>query len=140
MAEHKNTNLRSLAEAHLYVAVAKADGIVTIKERARAPYYAQKSQSVFNILQINREVKTRIKKDVQEMLEDKAFYQWSATQHLDKAVALLKEAKKAGDWGATLSIHKNEQGLLQLALVDGYILKESKFIQEIEQRLKELDS
>ena len=60
---HEN---RTKGEAHLYVAVAKADGIVSMKERARAPYYASKSQEVFNVMKINKNVRENIKKCVHE--------------------------------------------------------------------------
>lgn len=130
---------RTKGEAHLYVAVAKADGIVSMKERARAPYYAQKSQDVFNVLKINKNVRENIKGIVKSVLSDPKYYEWSAEQHLDEAVSLLKMAKEAGDWGAALSVHKNEKGLLEVAFLDGYILKESRFLKEIEKRLKILE-
>lgn len=132
------TVFRSLGEAHLYIAVAKADGILSQRERARAPYYARKSQKVFDILKINRNVGKRIKKDVTKILSEPEYSNWSAEQHLDKAIILLLKAKHAGDWGVKLTFHKNRDGLMQVAFLDGYILKESKFIKEIEKRLAEI--
>ncbi len=139
MKKQQTAELRSQGEAHLYVAVAKADGVITMNERARAPYYAQKSQDVFNILKINKGVRGSIKKHVQELLANPACVSWSAEKHLDEAVSLLKQAKKAGDWGAGLAVHKNKKGLLKVAFLDGYILKESQFLKEIEKRLLDLD-
>lgn len=132
------TVFRSLGEAHLYVAVAKADGVVSQKERARIPYYAGKSQKLFDIIKINRNVSRRIKKDVLKILAEPEYRAWSAEQHLDKAISYLKEARRTGDWGVKLTFHKNRDGLLQVAFLDGYILKESKFIKEIEKRLSEV--
>ena len=130
--------LRSLGEAHLYVAVAKVDGIISQKEHARAPFYAQKSQEVFDILKINQNVSRRIKTDVKKILSNQEYIDWSEKQHLDKAISFLKRAREMGDWGVKLTFHKNEDGLMQVAFLDGYILKESKFIREIEKRLKEI--
>ena len=138
MDNNRATVFRSLGEAHLYVAVAKADGLLSQKERARAPYYAKKSQKVFDILKINQNVRRRIKKDVTKILSEPEYSEWSAEQHLDKAITFLKKAKQAGDWGVRLTFHKNRDGLLQVAFLDGYILKESKFIKEIERRLAEI--
>jgi len=53
--EHQNTNEiimknvshATMGEAHIYAAIAKADGEVSKDERARAPYYATKSQNLF---------------------------------------------------------------------------------------------
>jgi hypothetical protein len=132
-------DLRSKGEAHLYVGVAKADGFISTKEHARAPYYAQKSQDIFNVLRINKNVREHIKEYVRSLLSDPRFRAWTAEQHLDEAVSLLKQAKDAGDWGAALTIHKNEKGLLEVAFLDGYILKESRFLKEIESRLKILE-
>jgi hypothetical protein len=139
MKKNQGKEYRSLGEAHLYIAVAKADGIITVKERVRAPYYAQKSQDVFNILKINKKVKQTIKEHVTMVLSDPIYLSWSADQHLDEAVSLLKKAEKAGDWGVNLSFHKNEEGLMEVAFLDGYIYKESKFIKKMEKRLSDFD-
>ena len=139
MDNTRATVLRSLGEAHLYVAVAKADGIISQKEHARAPFYAQKSQNVFDVLKINQKVSRRIKNDVVKILSNPEYTEWSEKQHLDKAISFLKKAKQMGDWGVRLTFHKNENGLMQVAFLDGYILKESKFIKEIEKRLAEIN-
>ncbi len=138
MDKNKSTEYRSIGEAHLYVAVAKADGVVSSKERLGAPYYAQKSQNVFNILKINENVSKSIKKYVTELLTSPRYKNWSAEQHLDQGVELLKKAKNAGEHGIGITVHKSKDGLLQVAFLDGYILKESKFIKKIEKRLTDL--
>ncbi len=139
MIKKQTAEQRSLGEAHLYVAIAKADGIITMNERARAPYYALKSQDVFNVLKINRNVRGSIKQHVKDLLANPECAQWPAEKHLDEAVTLLRKAKQAGDWGVGLVVHKNKKGLLEVAFLDGYILKESKFLKEIEKRLQELE-
>lgn len=139
MNKKQTAEQRSLGEAHLYVAIAKADGIITMSERARAPYYALKSQDVFNVLKINRDVRGSIKQHVKDLLANPECAQWPAKKHLDEAVTLLRKAKQAGDWGAGLAVHKNKKGLLEVAFLDGYILKESQFLKEIEKRLQELE-
>lgn len=139
MDKKEAVKIRSLGEAHLYIAIAKVDGIVTMKERARTPHYAQKSQDVFNVLKINKHVRSNIKKDVNKILSDPKYIKWTAQHHLDCAIAHLKKAKKLGDWGVSLSGHKNEKGLENVALLDGYILKESRFLKKIKEMLKELN-
>jgi hypothetical protein len=129
---------RSLGEAHLYVAVAKADGIVSATERRLAGWQAEKGQQVLDILGINKQVQKTIRADVERLLGDPQYASWSAGQHLDHAVELLGKAKKLGDWGAQLSDDKHEQGLLALAQLDGYTIKESRFLREIERRLSQL--
>ena len=119
--------------------MAKADGIISQKEKARTPYYAQKSQDVFDVLKINQRVSRRIKKDVTKILSNPEYNEWTSEQHLDKAISFLKRAKQMGDWGVKLTFHKSEEGLMQVAFLDGYILKESKFIREIEKRIAEID-
>lgn len=135
MSRAEAGKLRSRGEAHLYVAVAKADGIVSEMERVRAPYYAFKSQDVLDVLEINQATRSRIKQDINHLLTARSFAAWSAEQHLDAAVDLLDQAGKAGDWGAQLTVHRTEHGLERVALLDGYILKESKFLRRIKHRL-----
>lgn len=131
-------DLRSRGEAHLYVAVAKSDGIVSGAERQGASYHAGKSQDLFDVMKINRSVKRTIKENVNKILNDKNYAGWTATRHLDEAVENLKKAGGMGDWGVRLSAAKNEKGLTELALLDGYTIKESGFLKEIFRRLDEL--
>jgi hypothetical protein len=129
---------RSLGEAHLYVAVAKADGVVSARERRSAPHLARKSQEVMDVLKLNAGIRELVGDDVRSLLSDPAFEGWSAERHLDEAVKHLHSAKKAGAWDVELTAHKNEEGLLALAQSDGYVFKESRLLREIEKRLDEL--
>ena len=129
---------RSLGEAHLYVAVAKADGLVSEIERRAAGHWAKKSQQLLDIFGTNQSVSNRIKDDVEGILADAQYHSWSAAQHLDKAVELLAKARDLGDWSAKLSGSRNEDGLLSLAQLDGYVIKESNFLREIKRRLSSL--
>ncbi|MBD3390986.1 MAG: hypothetical protein GF418_02960 [Chitinivibrionales bacterium] len=138
MNKQKAARYRSIGEAHLYVAVAKADGIISRLERERAGWRAKKSQEVLDILGVNSRVEETIRADVERLLAAPEFESWTADQHLDQAVDLLKQATKLGDWGAPLSAAKHEQGLLSVARLDGYVFKESKFLREIERRLASL--
>ncbi len=138
MSRKHRAPYRSLGEAHLYVAVAKADGIVSDIERHQAGSYAQAGQKVFDILGINQTVRKRIRGDVERILAAHEYDGWSAGQHLDEAVALLARAMEAGDWGARLSGDRHEEGLLALARSDGYVFKESRILGEIHRRLKSL--
>jgi hypothetical protein len=128
---------RSLGEAHLYVAVAKADGVVSSAERLGAPRLARKSQQVLDVLKLNKPVKARIGGDITAILDDPAFANWSAEEHIDQAMKYLRKARDAGGWDTEYTFHRNEDGLRGLAFMDGYIFKESRLISEIENRLKE---
>ena len=135
----KNTQwLRSLVEAHIYVAVAMADGKVTQNEVTYAPYYAEKSQKSFNILKSNQGIQGQIKKDIRSVFRDPEFRNWTAEMHLERALELLAQAKKAGDWAVRLTADKNEIGLEEVAAMDNYYFKESKFLKEVYSRLKAL--
>lgn len=138
MDNNKTVELQSVGEAHLYVAVAKADGVISDLERIRIPYYAQKSQKQFNVMKINDKINKTIKHHIASIISSAKYSSWSADQHLDEAVNLLKKAKKTGNWGVSLSIHKNENGLLQVALLDGYIVKESRFLKKVERLLNQI--
>lgn len=129
---------RSRGEAHLYVAVAKADGKISEKERAWAPYHARKSQLVMDVLKLNSLVRERIGTDVKEILSDQAFTGWTAERHLQEAVEYLRKAKECGDWAVELAGAKNEAELLELAHIDSYVFKESRFLRTIRDRLREL--
>ncbi|MBD3343924.1 MAG: hypothetical protein GF401_02540 [Chitinivibrionales bacterium] len=131
-------DLRSKGIAHLYVGVAKSDGVISPNERVRVSYYAKKSQEIMDVFNMNSRVKNLLKGALSEILGDVRLRGWSAHDHLDEAVRLLVKAKKAGDWSTALSGARNEQGLESLALLDGYVFKESRFLKEIKERLKEL--
>lgn len=138
MRDRKTGRMKSLAEAHLYIAVAKADGLISRDEQRLAPHYAAKSQDVFDIMKINNTVRRRIKHDVMDLLSNPVYDQWSAHGHLEEAITSLKKAKEAGDWGVQFTFHKNEKGLLQIAFLDGYVIKESALIKEIEKQVSEI--
>ncbi|MBD3314260.1 MAG: hypothetical protein GF344_00605 [Chitinivibrionales bacterium] len=129
---------RSLGEAHLYVAVAKADGVVSERERRSASHLARKSQEVLDVLKLNEKIRNLVGDDVRTLLSDPAFDGWNAERHLDQAIEHLSRAKSAGAWDIELTAHKNEQGLLELAQSDGYVFKESRLLREIEKRLNAL--
>ncbi|MBD3322486.1 MAG: hypothetical protein GF350_15395 [Chitinivibrionales bacterium] len=138
MDKRHAAELRSRGIAHLYIGVAKADGVISPQERIRAPYFARKSQEIMDVFRMNAQVRELLKGSLADILGDLRFDGWSASEHLDEAVDLLKKAKAAGDWSTSLSAARNEQGLESLALLGGYVFKESKFLKEIRNRLKEL--
>ena len=135
MPSAKESEKAALGEAHLYAAIVKADGKVSKDERARAPYYAKKSQELFNILDSNKEIKKLIKSSVEKLLDSPEYFSWDKEQHLNQAIKLLKASNTKT---SELIMPKNSAGLLNVAKIDGYILKESKFIREIEKKLEEL--
>ncbi len=124
-----------IAEAHLYVGIAKADGVVSKDEYGQIPYYAAKSQRFFDMMKMNKATADRIGPKIREILSDKEMQKLSADEHLDRAEELLKTARAKGFWQAQVTVQKNEEGFLSAAKIGGYEMKESRFIEKIVARL-----
>jgi hypothetical protein len=131
--------LRSLGEAHCFVAIVKADGEVTRRERARAGYHASRSQRKFSLFKDNEELARAVVDDISSILKDPAYSGWSADQHLDEAVTVLKRACEAGSRGVDITADKLEAELFELAYLDGYDFRESSFVKTAVSRLRELE-
>jgi hypothetical protein len=138
MVKDKIIEYRSKGEAHLYVAVAKSDGVVTTKEKARAPSIAFKCKSLFDAMNLHSEVKEQLFKYTKDIFENNSFRSWSADDHLNEAIKLLKQAKESGDLSVCHVAEKCESTLQDLAVIDGYLLKESKFLKKIKLLLSSL--
>lgn len=130
---------RSMGEAHLFIAIAKADGVLSKSEILRLPYHAVKSQHLFDVLKTNEHVRETIRDDVEKLINEPAYAPWSAERHLDEAIQFLKKAKEAGDWGVQLTGAKTQEGLQQIANLEGYTIKESRFFRELRRRLAEFE-
>lgn len=128
--------LRSLGEAHLYLAVAKADGSVSTLERVRAPYLAGESQKHYNLFGINKALAAQIKRDTAQLFADEHFMGWNALMHIDEGLRLLHQAREAGAQGLDLTAVKLEQELRELAYLDGYDMRESRFMSALLERLQ----
>jgi len=131
--------LRSKGIAHLYAAVAKADGIVSGKEKRRAPYHGRKSQQRFDLFQKNESVRMSIAGDIAEVFSTITFHDWPARDHLEKGIQLLNQAASSGDWATQLVGPQIQDELEALARLDGYNIKESKMLAEIREKLRELE-
>jgi hypothetical protein len=129
----------SLGEAHCYVAIAKADGRVTRQERARAPYHARESQKRFGLFRRDTDLAQKVGGDVTLLLNAPEYRDWTADQHLDEGVALLRRAAALGSRGVDISADKLESGLFELAYLDGYDIRESAFVKKAVERLRELE-
>ncbi len=127
-----------VAEAHLYVGVAKADGIISQDEFAQIPYYAKKSQRFYDVMRMNKETARLIGGQIREIMLLSEYADWSADDHLDEAVTLLKRACSEGAWHARVSFQKNESGFLESAKIDGYLVKEAQFIKRMQEKLEQL--
>ena len=142
MIELKKDNVvnkrRSCAEAHIYVAVIKADTIVSHKEVAEASFHARKSQKWMNVLNVNDGIAGIIVEQIQQILRNRDYVHWNGQDHLDYALKLLSELKQSGDWAVKLLFDKMEAGLTKVALADGYDIRESKFLKMVLSRLEEL--
>ena len=129
--------LQSRAEAHLYVAIAKADGIISKKERAAIGKFAADAQKLYNVLDINSELAVTVQKEIRTILNDARFFSWNTDDHYNEAATLLREARSGGNWSVALSSLKHENGLLQVALLDEYIFAESAAVKKILRKLEE---
>jgi len=130
--------LRSLGEAHCYVAVVKADGTVTAHERARAPFHARQSQEHLDVMRANRKLAETVGHDVTRILHDPAYAPWDAERHVQEGIARLRDAMAAGTPGVQTTADKIEAELRELAYIDGYDLSESRFVQALLDRLRAL--
>jgi len=84
-----------------------------------------------NIIGSNQKIKEDIKRAVEKILDSADYKNWSKEMHLNRAIELLKNSNSKT---VELISHKNADGFLSLAKIDGYLLKESKFLKEIEKR------
>lgn len=125
------------AEAHLYVGIAKADGLVTQKEYAQMPYYADKEHRFFDKRPLEEKKASRIGKYIREILVTPAHKGWTSDDHLEEAAKILVQARNEGHWSAKLVMFKNQKGFLDAAKIDGYVVKEAKFIRKMEALLGE---
>ncbi len=126
------------AEAHLYVAVSKADGFISEQEFAQIPYYAIKSQRFFDVHKKNKIIAEVIGEEIQRIMSETTYKSWDSDKHLETAIVLIKEAKENGNWQGKVAFQKNEQGFIQSAKIDGYLFKESQFIKKMEKRLSDI--
>ena len=127
--------LQSRGEAHLYVA--KADGILSRKERAVIGRYAAGAQKLYDVLDINSDIAARVRHDIREIIADPAFSAWKTDDHYGEAVTLLRKARDHGNWSVSLTHLKHEHGLLQVALLDEYVFAESAAVKEILRKLED---
>ncbi|MDO5576845.1 MAG: hypothetical protein Q4F84_07175 [Fibrobacter sp.] len=137
MEDKGSQRLRSLAEAHLFVAVAKADAHVSAKEILTAVYQAKKSQKKFNFLNANASIMEYIRDDIFNIFNDFDYYSWDSAHHVEEAIKILQKVKTDGKWAVKLTADKLENGLEELASVDGYNIMESRLIKDILKRLRE---
>jgi hypothetical protein len=129
-------SLQSRGEAHLYVAIAKADGIVSKTERALTGAYAAGSQKLYDVLKINSELAKKVQKDIKDILSDSRYKAWTLDDHYEEAKTLFKKAEAAGNWSVSLASLKHEHGLLQVALLEEYVFVESRAVKDIVKRLE----
>lgn len=126
------------AEAHLFVGVAKADGVIDKKEFAQIPYYAEKSQRFFDMMNMNSKTADRIGAEIRAIMGAPESRDWTAYDHLDKAMELIESCKEAGMWQTQVVFTKNEKGFTDCAKIGGYVIKEANYIHAMEDRLEKL--
>lgn len=129
-------SLQSRGEAHLYVAIAKADGIISQTERALIGAYAAGSQKLYDVLKINSEIAKKVQEDIKDIMADSRYKAWTTDDHYEEAKTLFKQAEAAGNWSVSLASLKHEHGLLQVALLDEYVFVESRAVKDIVKRLE----
>ena len=128
--------LQSLGEAHLYVAIAKIDGIVSKAERIFSGVHAVKSQRLYDVLDLNSDIALRVRNDIADILNDARFHSWTSNDHTDEAIRLLKDAGSLGNWSVSLTPLKHEHYLLQVAMLDEYTFVESRAVKELLKKLE----
>ena len=138
MVSRDPSSIKSMGEAHLYLAVAKADNQLSNLEKARAPYLAGKALNKINLLKKNADLAGRLKDDINYLFTEGKYSSWDADAHLEAGVRLLKEARKLGDYTVKLTAHKHLDQLKALALLDEYDFQESSFIKKMTLELNKL--
>ncbi|MBD3239191.1 MAG: hypothetical protein GF331_01290 [Chitinivibrionales bacterium] len=131
--------LRSLGEAHCYVAIMKADGHVSRRERLRGPLHARRSHERLAVFGANKLLARMVGTDITAILDDSSFETWDAERHLNEGIELLRRAARAGSRGVDIAADKLETELYELAYLDGYDLRESRFVKRTVERLRELE-
>jgi hypothetical protein len=84
---------------------------------------------------INKALAAQIKADTAKLFADERFQSWSASMHIDEGLRLLHQARDAGAVGLDLTAVKLEQELRELAYLDGYDMRESRFMSALLERL-----
>jgi len=138
MDKKKIITLRTLAEAHLYVAVTKIDNHVSPREQSVAMYYAQKCNGLMDIMNIDLAIREKIVEQIKDLFNNSVYLSWSADNHLDEACNLFSQAQNLGDYTIKSVIDKHKSGLLKLAQVDNYLYKESLFLNKIQEALSKV--
>jgi hypothetical protein len=128
----------TLAEAHLFVGVAIADGVISEQEYAQIPYYAKKSQKFFDMMKMNSGTAEKIGPKIREIMNDSNLRDWNSDQHLERAVELIKECKESGVWQSRVIFAKNEKGFVSSAKIEGYVIKEADYIKKMEVALSSI--
>jgi hypothetical protein len=134
----KISTFKSMGISHLYIAVAKADGILSSFEKNRIASLARQAHPLLNRLEVNTLVDERLKKDINSIITDDTYQTWSAEQHLDEAFSLLQKTKNAGDYSISNTLNNHIDGLEKMALLDEYDVRESNFLKKIKEKLKKL--
>lgn len=129
---------RSLGEAHLYIAVIKADEVISKKEEARIKAYAGNTKSLLDILNIDKEVKENLLISIENILSDASFSSWDSYKHLEEGLSNLKKAKDLGDIEVAHLYSQCEDAFYKLARLNGYLLKESRLLDKIKEGIKTL--
>jgi hypothetical protein len=129
---------RILGEAHLYIAVAMADGSISQGERRRAGGLLKKSRLLHSIIVPPPEIEKKIDSAITALLRQPRYEHWSAEDHLNEAIEKLKTAQRSGEWDINLSAVRHEKSLYELAYIDGYGIRESRFVKKMIDRLKKL--
>lgn len=129
----------TLAEAHLYTGIAKADGLISELEFAQIPFYAEKSHKFYEKMNLSSSTVSRISNAIRSVMVDPVFRSLTPAAHLEKACDILRVVvKQGGGWDVRIAFNKNEQGFTDSAKIDGYVIKEANFIHLIEKKIAEL--
>ena len=87
---------------------------------------------------MKKEMAQTIKEDTKRLLKVSQYRNWSAERHLQEGITLLKRARTQGQLGMELTSAKMEEELRAVAYLDGYDMRESRFVDKVLKRLAEL--
>jgi len=134
----KAAELFTRGQAHLFIAVGKSDGFFSKLEKVRAGYFAQRGQKNIDFLNTAELFGPMTEAHINDIVHNELFLAWSANQHLDQALLDIKKAEELGIPDISALGLRLEKELNELALLEGYTMKESLFLKKIHARLAEL--
>ncbi|MBL6991893.1 MAG: hypothetical protein ISR65_19075 [Bacteriovoracaceae bacterium] len=126
---------KSLGEAHLYLAVAKAFVKQTADEGGSAYQYTRQCNSIFDLLKFDSSTKKVMAKDIKNIIHNIRYRSWRADNHLEKAIRCFKQARSLGYYNIEQVVETHRQGLGNMTKGKGHLFKEPMFVYNLNKKL-----